>query len=163
MTGAAWLRFPDERPAERHRVRRTGGLLAWSQPTNLKARWVLVFGAMRETRCRTFQYCQIALVRRPANNHDELMQSANKTIYPKMEFFRKRLVHDIGQTGRLTWQLLRDAGLLRRISFLNDELNGIFKIVCEPVCWIFPQGDEPCIRDGLHASGQQAEIPTWPN
>jgi hypothetical protein len=85
-----------------------------------------------------------------------------------MEFFLKRPVYDIGQTGRFTWQLLRDAktcseGLLRRVSFRDDELNGIFKIVCEPVCWIFPQGDESCIRDGLHAFGQQAELPTWPN
>jgi hypothetical protein len=50
---------------------------------------------------------KIALARRPANNHDELMQSANKDDIPKMEFFRKRLVYDIGQTRSSTW--LRDA------------------------------------------------------
>jgi hypothetical protein len=43
------------------------------------------------------------------------------------------------------------------------KLNGIFKMVCASVCWIFPERDESCIRDGLHAFGRQAEIPTWPN
>ena len=86
-----------------------------------------------------------------------------------MKFFRKRLVYGIGQTRGFTGQQLRDAKACSDVfhsdvfHFWNDELNGIFKIVCEPACWIFPKGDESCIRDGLHAFGQQAELLTWPN
>jgi hypothetical protein len=63
-----------------------------------------------------------------------------------MKFFRKRLVYGIGQTRGFTGQQLRDAKACSDVfhsdvfHFGNDELNGIFKIVCEPACWIFPQG-----------------------
>src|SRR5712664_728746 len=156
-------------------------------PQTEKQTRVLVFGATRKTRRRTFQYYQNR-ASAPARLQIQRaqIQSAIKHHTFKWYFFVNivcpapdRLVpfrshhglspvrptHSVASaTCRERRRLFRRVLYGHRTSISGTiKLNGIFKMVCASVCWIFPERDESCIRDGLHAFGRQAEIPTWPN